>query len=175
MADIHGVRTVDLTRLADDRGSFAETFRQEWFPGTAPMVQSNLSRSRAGVLRGLHFHGAQADYWCVLEGSAFIALVDLRAGSPTQGRTWTTTIDAPDAMRGLYIPSGVAHGFYAVADMALQYLVDRSFTGDDELGVAWDDPALALDWPSADPILSARDRSNPSLEDVLRDPPRFAG
>jgi dTDP-4-dehydrorhamnose 3,5-epimerase len=175
MADIHGVRVIDLTTRGDERGAFTETFRQEWFPEASAMVQANLSRSRAGVLRGLHFHGAQADYWCLLEGTAYVALIDLRAGSPTQRSTWTVNMDAARAMQGIYIPAGVAHGFYAVTDVALQYLVDRGFTGDDERGVAWDDPDLKITWPSAQPTLSARDRSNPSLADVLRDPPAFHG
>ena len=70
------------------------------------MVQSNLSVSRAGVLRGLHFHRAQADYWCVLDGSAFVALYDLRDGSPTRGRAWWDTFDAGAGLCGLYVPPG---------------------------------------------------------------------
>jgi len=137
------------------------------------MVQSNLSRSRAGVLRGLHFHRRQADYWCVLEGTAFVALVDLRAGSPTEQATWWQTFDAGTAMRGLYVPPGVAHGFYAVTDLALQYLVDAAFTGEDEFGIAWDDPDLAIPWPSAEPLTSDRDASNPSLAEMLGEQPAF--
>ncbi|MDH4113619.1 MAG: dTDP-4-dehydrorhamnose 3,5-epimerase family protein, partial [Actinomycetota bacterium] len=64
---------VDLETRDDPRGAFTEVFRQEWFPDAPAMVQSNLSRSRAGVLRGLHFHRQQADYWCLLEGTAFVA------------------------------------------------------------------------------------------------------
>ena len=73
-ASLHGVHLVDLTMRVDERGSFTETFRQEWFPGAPPIVQSNLSISRAGVLRGLHVHRRQADYWCWLDGSAFVEL-----------------------------------------------------------------------------------------------------
>lgn len=171
----HGAQVVDLTTRADDRGAFTEVFRQEWFPGARVMVQSNLSRSRAGVLRGLHFHRRQADYWCVLEGTAFVALVDLRAGSPTEGSAWWRTFDASEGLRGLYVPPGVAHGFYAVTDVALQYLVDEAFSGDDELGFAWNDPDVAIPWPGGDPVISARDASNPPLADVVGDAPPYLG
>jgi dTDP-4-dehydrorhamnose 3,5-epimerase len=137
------------------------------------MVQSNLSRTRAGALRGLHFHRRQADYWCVLEGSAFVALVDLRAGSPTQDTVWWDAFDAARGLRGLYVPAGVAHGFLAVTDLMMQYLVDQAFTGDDEFGIAWNDPDLSIPWPHADPVVSGRDTSNPTMADVLQDRPPF--
>ena len=139
------------------------------------MVQSNLSLSRAGVLRGLHFHRRQADYWCVLDGSAFVALVDLRRGSPTEGRPWWDTFDAGAGLRGLYVPPGVAHGFHALTDMRMQYLVDRPFGGDDEFGFAWNDPAAGIPWPASDPVVSERDSSSPSLADALADAPSFPG
>jgi dTDP-4-dehydrorhamnose 3,5-epimerase len=69
----------------------------------------------------------------------------------------------------------VAHGFYAETEVVLLYLVDAYFTGDDEFGLAWDDPGVGLTWPSADPILSERDLANPSLAEVLRDPPAYPG
>jgi dTDP-4-dehydrorhamnose 3,5-epimerase len=140
------------------------------------MVQSNLSRSRAGVLRGLHFHRRQADYWCFIEGRAFVALVDVRTGSPTEGRAWWQGFDASGGLRGVYVPPGVAHGFRALTDVALQYVVDEPFTGGDEFGVAYDDPGLAIPWPGEAPIVSERDRSNPSLAEVMAaDPPAFGG
>jgi dTDP-4-dehydrorhamnose 3,5-epimerase len=139
------------------------------------MVQSNLSRSRAGVLRGLHFHRRQADYWCLLEGTAFVALVDVRAGSPTERVVWWQTFEAGERLRGLYVPPGVAHGFYAVTDVALQYQVDAAFTGEDEFGIAWNDPDVAIPWPGEDPVVSARDASNPSLAEAIGDAPAHAG
>jgi dTDP-4-dehydrorhamnose 3,5-epimerase len=171
----HGAKVVDLTRRLDDRGVFTEVFRQEWFPGARAMVQSNLSRSREGVLRGLHFHRRQADYWCVLEGAAFVALVDLRSGSPTERSAWWRTFDASERLRGLYVPPGVAHGFYALSDVALQYLVDEPFSGDDEFGFAWNDEDAAIPWPSSAPVTSERDASNPPLADVVKDAPAYAG
>lgn len=170
---IEGVLLVHLAPHADARGSFAEIHRDDWFPGAPPMVQANLSLSRVGVLRGMHFHRRQADYWCVLNGAAFVGLFDLRASSPSEGRKAEIRFDASEERCGLYIPPGVAHGFYAQTELLLQYLVDRYFTGDDEFGVAWDDPGVAIDWPSGSPILSDRDRGNPRLSDVRSDPPPF--
>jgi len=179
LTDLPGVTLTDLTVREDGRGSFVETFRRSWLPTDPSFVQSNLSRSHAGVIRGLHFHRRQSDYWCLIEGRAFVALADLRVGSPTFREVRTAPFDAGEAMRGLFVPPGVAHGICAVSPIALQYLVDAYFTGDDEFGVAWDDPELAVPWPVAglggDPTVSDRDRSNPSLDEVLRDPPAFGG
>ena len=136
-------------------------------------LQANLSISKANVLRGLHLHRKQADYWCVLFGAALIGLYDARAGSPTEGRAATVRIVADEERRTLYIPKGVAHGFYAETELVLQYLVDEYYTGEDEFGIAWNDPGLGIAWPGEDPILSQRDKSNPSLADVLRTAPPF--
>ena len=82
-AGLEGVLLVPLETHADDRGAFRELFRRSWIPGMREAVQLNLSRSRPGVLRGLHFHRRQADYWAVLEGEALVGLYDLRKDSPT--------------------------------------------------------------------------------------------
>ena len=154
-----------LTLLRDERGSFVETYRREWLPDGAPeMVQSNVSRSQAGVLRGMHFHRRQSDYWVVLEGRAFVALLDLRGG--VAGERQELRFDGADP-KGLYVPAGVAHGFYAETDVTMLYMVDAYFDGSDEFGVAWNDPDVGIAWPTDDPILSERDASNPSLEGVL--------
>ena len=170
---IHGVVLFPLTPHPDDRGSFTEVYRHEWLPGSRVMPQSNLSLSKAKVLRGLHFHREQADYWCVLSGTAFIGLYDLRSGSPTEGKRAEITVVADERRQGLFIPPGVAHGFYATTEIALQYLVDQYFSGADEYGIAWDDPGLGIEWPAEDPILSERDRNNPRLDEVLKDAPDF--
>jgi dTDP-4-dehydrorhamnose 3,5-epimerase len=120
----------------------------------------------------MHFHRRQWDYWFALSGTAFVALVDLREGSPTELVTASFRL-SEDEPAGLFIPPGVAHGFYAETGFAMVYLVDTYFDASDELGVAWDDPGLGIDWPASDPILSERDRRNPSLADIRRDPPRF--
>ncbi len=166
---IDGVKIVDLEVRSDVRGSFVEFYRGSWLPGDRPAVQGNVSRSIAGTLRAMHFHRGQWDYWLALSGEAFVALVDLRTGSPTERVTSTLRL-SEGTPRGLFIPPGVAHGFLAETDLVLGYLVDRYFDGTDEWGIAWNDPALGVDWPATDPILSDRDRSNPSLAEALRDP-----
>jgi dTDP-4-dehydrorhamnose 3,5-epimerase len=170
---IAGARRVRLTAHADDRGSLTETYRRDWVRGGREAVQANLSWSRPGVLRGLHWHRRQSDYWCVLSGVAHVRLVDLREGSPTRLAVERVRIDAAEERIALAIPAGVAHGFFAETEVLLQYLVDAPYTGDDEFGLAWDDPAVDTAWPTADPVLSERDRANPTLEDVLRDPPGY--
>jgi dTDP-4-dehydrorhamnose 3,5-epimerase len=170
---IEGAGLLDLVAHRDDRGEMTELYRREWFPALPELVQANQSQSRAGVLRGLHFHRRQTDYWLLLQGSAFVGLFDLRAGSPTRGSSAQLQLAADAGLRGLLIPPGVAHGFYAATAIRLAYLVDLAFDGSDEFGLAWDDPGAGIAWPTTDPLLSERDRSNPSLEEVLRDPPSY--
>ena len=114
---------------------------------------------------GLHYHLHQADYWYVLRGRARVVLHDLREGSPTDG-AHPGAGPAGDEDRGLFIPPGVAHGFAALTDLLLWYLVDGYYNPDDELGLAWDDPAVGADWGVTEPVLSGRDRSNPRRADI---------
>ncbi len=172
-AGIAGVHVIRLSSHPDERGSFTENYRRAWIPEMREMVQGNLSVSRAGVLRGMHFHRRQADYWCVVSGAAFVALYDHRAGSPTDGVTSTLMVEADRGWSGIYIPKGVAHGFYAERDVLLQYLVDEYYSGDDEFGIAWDDPGMGIQWPGTNPVLSQRDRSNPSLASARDDRPPY--
>lgn len=163
---IAGVKIVRLKVFRDERGRFLETFRKEWFPErTWSLVQTNRSDSRAGVLRGLHYHFHQVDYWYVAQGRIRVGLADLRKDSPTFGASETVEMGEQNEY-GLYIPSGVAHGFYALTDATLIYLVDNYYDGGDEFGVAWDDPDLAVPWNVSAPILSARDRANPRLQEI---------
>jgi len=170
---IDGVVMIDLVRHPDPRGSFTEDYRRAWIPGSREMVQGNISFSKANVLRGMHFHREQADWWTFYTGSAVVGLFDLRSGSPTERTGKTVRFDTMRGLRGLYVPPGVAHGFYAMQDVLLHYMVDAYHTGADEFGLAWDDPGLGIDWPEREPTLSDRDRSNPSLEEVLRNPPPY--
>jgi dTDP-4-dehydrorhamnose 3,5-epimerase len=144
---------------------FVETYRRSWFPLGREMVQGNRSDKQAGALVGLHYHLHQADYWYVPRGRALVALSDLREGSPTFGNSLTLEIGEHDH-RGVFIPPGLAHGFAALTDLTMTYLVDQYYNPDDELGVAWDDPALGIAWPFAEPILSKRDRENPRRADI---------
>ncbi len=170
---IDGVMMLELTQHPDERGSFTEIYRTDWIPGEREMVQSNLSFSRPGVLRGLHFHRRQTDYWVLLEGHAFVGLYDLRVGSPTRGAAAGISLVAESSDRALLIPPGVAHGFLAESKVRLLYLVDAVYDGADEFGIAWNDPDVGIEWPVTDPVLSERDRGNPSLAEVLRDPPHM--
>ncbi|MBA2381874.1 MAG: dTDP-4-dehydrorhamnose 3,5-epimerase family protein, partial [Chloroflexi bacterium] len=168
------------------RGAFRELWRASSFPALTPaetggpagsdgpqpsFVQANLSNSAAGVLRGLHYHRRQLDYWVVAAGRAFVALVDVRPVVAGRGPAGVETRElAPDEW--VVIPTGVAHGFLAIEPLELLYLVTNEFDGRDELGFAWDDPAVAVPWPAvgtADgrPILSDRDRANPSLAELV--------
>ena len=163
---IPGVKLVTLRVYADVRGRFMETFRKEWFPERSwAIVQSNRSESAAGVLRGLHFHHHQVDYWHVIAGSLRVGLADLRRSSPTFGAVQTFDLDG-ETPAGLLIPVGVAHGFVAKTPATLLYLVDNYYDGQDEYGVAWDDPRLAIDWGVQAPTLSDRDRRNPRLDEI---------
>jgi dTDP-4-dehydrorhamnose 3,5-epimerase len=149
----------------DERGRFVETYRRQWLPLGREMVQGNRSEKQAGAVVGLHYHLHQADYWYVLRGRARVVLHDLRGGSPTDGVTETIELSGEED-RGLFIPPGVAHGFAALSDLLLWYLVDGYYNPADELGLAWDDPDVGADWGLAEPVLSARDQANPRRSDI---------
>lgn len=178
------VRWGRVTRHEDSRGAFREVWRESSSPRLtqaltgvegAKFVQANVSTSTAGVLRGLHFHRRQLDHWIVLGGRAFVALVDIRpmadGGEPT---VETRELSADGTVT---IPAGVAHGFLALTDLTLMYLVTSEYDGSDELGFLWNDPLAHVTWPAVSatpdgkPILSERDRRNPSLEALLRSNP----
>ena len=179
-----GVRYGAVARFGDSRGAFRELWRASAFPalthadtgapaGSEPrFVQANLSSSAAGVLRGLHYHRRQLDYWTVASGRAFVALVDVRPVAEGRGAAVVETRELA-ADDWVVIPAGVAHGFLALEPLELVYLVTNEFDGSDELGFAWDDPAVAVPWPTipanpdGQPILSDRDRSNPSLAELV--------
>jgi dTDP-4-dehydrorhamnose 3,5-epimerase len=157
---IPGVLVVRPDVHADDRGFFLETVREDVLGTT--FVQGNHSRSRAGVLRGLHFHARQADAWYVVRGRCRVGLADLRTRSD---RPASVTLDlSEDDPATVFIPPGVAHGFAALSGLDLVYWVTHYFDGTDEHGVAWNDPALAVDWQIEQPILSERDASAPPFD-----------
>jgi dTDP-4-dehydrorhamnose 3,5-epimerase len=163
---IAGVVIVHPDVHGDERGAFVETYRRAWFPHGREMIQGNRSEKQQGAVVGLHFHLHQADYWYVPRGTARVVLHDLRTGSPTEGATMCFDIDGV-AHHGVWIPPGVAHGFGAVSDLTMTYLVDQYYNPADELGVAWDDPEIGADWGVAlPPVLSARDRANPSRKEL---------
>jgi len=154
--------------FGDGRGAFFEAFRASWFSDRQRWVQWNVSRSSGNVVRGLHFHQLQTDYWTVIVGKIEVALVDLRAGSPTHRVATCVTLEA-DKPSGLYIPPGVLHGYRIVDEATMMYLVDNEYTGKDEYAVKWNDPALKLPahwYAGEEPTLSGRDAVAPMLVDV---------
>lgn len=153
----------------DERGKFYETYRRSWFPLGREMVQSNRSDRSHGCVVGFHYHIHQSDYWTVPKGVARVVLHDLRLGSSTSGVTEHIVVSAENC-RGVYIPPGVAHGFAALEDLALIYLVDQYYNPRDELGVAWDDPDIDAQWGIVNPILSERDQNNPHKAEILHLP-----
>lgn len=170
---IDGVMRRSTPRFEDRRGAFSELWRHSLTAelGDERFVQANLSRSRAGVLRGMHFHRRQVDVWVLIEGGATVANTDLRplfdhtrGDAAERPKSQLLTLEPGDA---LYIPRLVAHGFWAPEDMALVYLVSNEYDSSDELGFAWNDPAVGIDWPDPKPTLSERDLQNPPLVDVL--------
>ena len=162
---IAGVYVVEPTIHGDQRGLFIETYRREWIPGAREMIQSNRANRQQGALVGLHYHLHQSDYWYIPFGTARVVLHDLREGGPTDGATHSLDLSGENHV-GVYIPPGVAHGFAALTDMVITYLVDGYYNAADELGVAWDDPAIGADWGVVEPILSERDQTNPMRVDL---------
>ncbi|MCB1256306.1 MAG: dTDP-4-dehydrorhamnose 3,5-epimerase family protein [Microthrixaceae bacterium] len=167
---IEGVYLVTPRVFGDDRGYFVETYRREWIPSGREMIQANRGDRIANCIVGLHYHLHQADYWYVPRGHARVVLHDLRSGGSSDGATLMLDMGevdgGPNNHLGVYIPPGVAHGFASLTDMTITYLVDGYYNPADELGVAWDDPAIAADWGVSDPILSARDSQNPNRAEI---------
>jgi len=175
-----GVRIGRLDAHGDDRGSFREVWRASWYGELDPslagpdgrFVQANVSTSAPGVLRGLHLHRRQLDHWVVLDGRAFVALVDVRPLLVGGSRPLVQTVEL-ERDGWLSIPVGVAHGFLALEPLTLLYLVTGEYDDSDELGFAWDDPQAAVPWPAIEttpdrrPIVSGRDLTNPPLADLV--------
>jgi len=163
-----GVVTAESAAVADERGSFARTYVADVFAAhgltAALSVTARASNTRARTLRGLHYqaepHGETKLVSCA-RGTIFDVVVDVRAGSPTRHR-WIATV--LDAARGnaIYIPAGYAHGYLTLSDDAVVlYQMTDSHAPGAEQGIRWDDPTLAIDWPAAPEIISARDRTLP--------------
>lgn len=158
----------------DARGAFHEAwqlarYRDAGLPDH--WVQDNVSRSCRNVLRGLHFQHprAQGKLVSVLMGEIFDVAADVRRGSPTFGRSVSVVLSATSAQQ-LFVPPGFAHGFVVTSDEAVvNYKCTELYFPDSERTIAWNDPALAIDWPVISPILSVRDAAATRLEDLERD------
>jgi len=165
LEEIAGVYVVRPRVHGDARGQFVETYRRAWFPEGREMLQANRADRQRGALVGLHYHLHQADYWYVPRGTARMVLHDLREGSPTDRATYALDLSGENHL-GVFIPPGVGHGFAALTDMTITYLVDAYYNPADELGVAWDDPEVGAEWGLAEPVLSERDLLNPRRADL---------
>lgn len=153
----------------DSRGFFIETFKEDAYldAGIAgPFVQDNLSRSGKSVLRGLHFQGRQGKLVTVVRGEVFDVAVDIRPDSEGFGR-WVGTELSDRNHRQLYIPPGFAHGFCVLSEEAdVWYKTTDVYRPDEEGGILWSDPDIAVEWPITDPVLSSKDRDNPRLSEI---------
>jgi dTDP-4-dehydrorhamnose 3,5-epimerase len=157
--------------FSDERGYFKETYSLDRYRQCGveeTFVQDNLSLSRRNVLRGLHGDARMAKLVGVLRGSIFDVIVDLRPSSPTRRRWYGVVLDA-DQSRQIYVPKGFLHGFLALEDETLvAYKQSAAYDPVHEVGVAWNDLDLGVEWPLAEgrPILSARDAANPPLRSL---------
>ena len=159
--------------FGDDRGFFMETYKKEDFEKAGikgEFVQDNHSRSRYGVLRGLHFQKepyAQAKIVRCVRGVIFDVAVDLRRDSPTFGK-WVGVILSEFNKHQLYIPRGFAHGFCVLSEVAeVVYKVDNKYAPDYEGGVIWNDEDIGIEWPIDEPILSEKDKKWPTLKELI--------
>ena len=161
---------------ADERGFFVETYSRDAYrhAGVAvDFVQDNLSRSVRDTLRGLHYqrHPGQAKLIRAVRGRIWDVAVDIRPDSTTFGQWEALELD-DESHHQLFVPVGFAHGFCVLSDVAdVAYKVSAPYNSSEERGLAWDDPAIGITWPVADPILSSRDRANPFLESLFRAKP----
>ena len=168
-----GCLLIEPRVFGDARGFFMESWNRERYEihGVGPdFVQSNLSRSTRGVLRGLHYQwpNPQGKLVSVLEGEVYDVAVDIRHGSPNFGQ-WTAVFLSAENKRQLWIPEGFAHGFMVTSESALfTYLCTTPYDADADAGMAWDDPDLGIDWPIAEPSLSGKDANAPRLKDVAK-------
>ncbi len=163
-----GVLILEPRVFGDARGFFMESWNRARYAEAGidvDFVQDNLSFSRRGVLRGLHFQNphAQGKLVYVLQGAVYDVAVDIRVGSPTFGQ-WAAVELSAENRRQFYIPPGFAHGFCVTSETALfAYKCTDLYHPETEGCVLWNDPDLAIDWPLADPELSAKDRAGQRL------------
>lgn len=170
---VTGAWEITPTVHPDSRGRFFEWFTDGEFTEMTghrlDLHQANVSVSAAGVLRGLHFAQlppSQAKYVTCLHGAVYDVVVDIRVGSPTYGRWDAVTLDAV-SHRSVYLSEGLAHGFLALEDdSTVAYLCSAGYSPDREHSIRADDPALAIEWPMAAPVLSERDAAAPTLAEV---------
>ena len=172
--NIDGLYVIEPTIFGDHRGYFMETYNEKEFHKagiTAKFVQDNESRSKKGVLRGLHFQKKhpQGKLVRVLEGEVLDVVVDLRDGSKTFGQ-WYGVVLSAEKHNQFYIPEGFAHGFYVLSDSAtFCYKCTNFYDPTDEGGIIWNDPDIGIDWGIKDGdevLLSDKDKAHPLLKNM---------
>jgi dTDP-4-dehydrorhamnose 3,5-epimerase len=169
--ELDSVLRIEPTVFGDARGYFFETWQRERYAAAGmprEFVQDNVSRSKRGILRGLHLQEpfGQGKLIQVLEGEIFDVAVDARVDSPSFGR-WVGETLSSDNRRQLYVPAGFAHGFCVVSETALVvYKCTELYHPETELSVAWNDPNLAIPWPIHTPELSKKDAAGVKLSDI---------
>lgn len=168
-----GVLLVEPRLFADDRGFFFESYHAPRYQAAgipAPMVQDNISFSHRHVLRGLHLQNPnpQGKLVSVLAGEVFDVAVDLRLGSPAFGQWVGATLSAANR-RQIWVPAGCAHGFCVTSETALVcYKCTDVYAPAAEFALVWNDPDIAIAWPTAAPVLSPKDAAAPRLADIDR-------
>ncbi|PZP60846.1 MAG: dTDP-4-dehydrorhamnose 3,5-epimerase [Pseudoxanthomonas spadix] len=169
-----GCALIEPAVFGDERGFFMETWNAVRYGELGlpdRFVQSNVSSSAQGVLRGLHYQwpNPQGKLVSVLEGEVYDVAVDIRRGSPTFGQ-WTAVVLSAQNKRQMWIPEGFAHGFAVLSERALlSYMCTNVYDKAADAGVRWDDPALGIDWPVGNPSLSQKDAAAPLLAQVAQE------
>ena len=178
--DLEGVLIIEPRVFGDPRGFFFESYHADRYAAAglpARFVQDNHSCSAPGTLRGLHYQlrRPQGKLVRVLRGAIFDVAVDIRRGSPAFGR-WVGVALSADTKRQLYVPPGYAHGF-CVPDQAseVEYKCTDFYVPEDEHGIVWNDPTVAIAWPVTNPLLSERDRAYQPLSPDRADLPDYRG
>ena len=176
--DIDGVLTIEPDVFSDPRGFFLETYNSARYAAAGlaeTFVQDNLSFSTRDTLRGLHaqFLVPQGKLVRVGEGEVFDVAVDIRVGSPTFLRWVGKRLSAKNQLQ-LYIPPGFAHGFCVLSERAqVEYKCTELYDSEDDGAIAWDDPEIGIEWPTAEPLLSDRDRSALRVREQRGNLPRY--
>jgi len=169
-----GVLILEPDVFSDERGFFLETWNSTRYENTGiqgPFVQDNISFSKKGVLRGLHFQypQSQGKLVQVLSGQVVDVAVDIRLGSPTFGH-WISEVLSDENHRQIYVPPGFAHGYCATSEAAVfSYKCTDFYNQGTENGIIWNDPDLDIDWPIKEPVLSSKDANYPRLKDLRPD------
>jgi dTDP-4-dehydrorhamnose 3,5-epimerase len=168
---IAGLLVIEPNVFGDDRGFFMETWNQRRYAEAGlptNFVQDNVSSSRRGSVRGLHFQNpaAQAKLVWVIQGEVFDVAVDIRRSSPTFGQWHGVTLSAENRLQ-FYIPTGFAHGFAVTSEVALfAYKCTDFYTPAHDATILWNDPAIGITWPVAEPVLSPKDHRGLRLQDL---------